>query len=111
MILSSLMLLIGPSVTTGPLMEGSSVEISGDAITSITEVDVPSDLPVSDARINRFPNEDHENLDATELEGGFCLGRTPAPLPASPLHVFLVLALCPSSDVDPPCARIFVGSI
>ncbi|GMH16867.1 hypothetical protein Nepgr_018708 [Nepenthes gracilis] len=46
-----------PSVTTGPLLEGPSVEISSDAISSITEVDVPSDLPVSDAQIDRFPTE------------------------------------------------------
>ncbi|GMH31744.1 hypothetical protein Nepgr_033588 [Nepenthes gracilis] len=53
----ALMLQSVPSVSFGPLMEGSYVDISGDAITSITEVDVPSDLPVADAGIDRIPSE------------------------------------------------------
>ncbi|GMH31782.1 hypothetical protein Nepgr_033626 [Nepenthes gracilis] len=101
-----------PGVTTGPLMEGSSVEISSDATTSITEVDVPSDLPVSDAQIDRFPDEDPENLEAMELEGGFLSQESACTAPG----IYSTCEDGPCSlplqaDEDPPCAPDVVGSV
>ncbi|GMH00803.1 hypothetical protein Nepgr_002642 [Nepenthes gracilis] len=50
------MLPVDHSVTRS-LLEGSSEVISSDALTSITRVNVPSDLPVSDVQIDRIPAE------------------------------------------------------
>ncbi|GMH32021.1 hypothetical protein Nepgr_033865 [Nepenthes gracilis] len=109
-----------PSVTTGSLMEGSSEVISSDALTSITRVDVPSDLSLSGVQIDGITAEAPSVaacispgivMNPVVAEGSVLdeSARNAPGIISSSEDGPISLPL--QADVDPPCAPVAVGSV